>query len=39
VERNEAVEEDFPLAGDERPCRRCNYREVCPRFAGAPPAA
>lgn len=38
VARNGAVEEDFPLAAEERACRRCNYREVCPRFAAAPVA-
>jgi hypothetical protein len=26
-------EEEFPLAGTDRPCGRCKYRRVCPRFA------
>jgi CRISPR/Cas system-associated exonuclease Cas4 (RecB family) len=31
---NEArPEDDFPFCEDDRPCRRCNYRQVCPRFA------
>ncbi len=34
-ERNVAREEDFPLHPDAKPCPRCNYREVCPRFAAA----
>ena len=33
VETNAARVEDFPLSDDDRPCRRCNFREVCPRFA------
>lgn len=35
-ERNVAREEEaFELAASEAPCRRCKYRRVCPRFAGA----
>lgn len=32
VETNTARLEDFVLCEDERPCRTCNFREVCPRF-------
>ncbi len=35
VARNAAEEQNFPCCENERTCRRCNYREVCP---GAPPA-
>ena len=31
--RNQAREEDFPLCVDDHPCRHCNFREICPRFA------
>jgi hypothetical protein len=34
---NAAVEADFPLTDDERPCRWCPFRKVCPRFASASP--
>jgi hypothetical protein len=34
VTANEAkAESEFPLSDDERPCRRCNFRLSCPRFA------
>jgi hypothetical protein len=32
---NRAREEDFALSPADRPCRRCNYRAVCPRTAAA----
>jgi hypothetical protein len=31
VTRNEAQEENFPFCESDYPCRRCNFREVCPR--------
>ncbi len=33
---NVAVEEDFPLTDNERQCRWCPFRKVCPRFGAAP---
>ncbi len=33
VVANQAREEDFPLCDDDRPCRRCNFQQICPRFA------
>ena len=33
VTRNEAQEENFPFCAADYPCRRCNFREVCPRVA------
>ncbi|MEW6364145.1 MAG: PD-(D/E)XK nuclease family protein [Acidobacteriota bacterium] len=32
-EKNIAEEDAFDFAEDEEPCRRCNYRKVCPRWA------
>jgi hypothetical protein len=34
-ETNQASEPRFDLAEDEKPCRRCNFRRVCPRFQEA----
>lgn len=31
VARNAAQEEDFPVCQQERSCRRCNFREICPQ--------
>lgn len=35
VEANRAREEDFPVAQDDHPCKRCSYRDVCPKIADA----
>ena len=35
VPTNLATEDHFPLATDEKPCRLCNFRCLCPRFAEA----
>lgn len=37
VDANTASEEAFPAAGEEAVCRRCVFRKVCPRWAGADP--
>ncbi|MFA5205711.1 MAG: PD-(D/E)XK nuclease family protein [Lentisphaeria bacterium] len=34
---NRAREEDFPYCDGDRACRRCFFREACPRLAAAPP--
>lgn len=33
--RNTAAEERFALTESDRPCRRCGFRRLCPRFAEA----
>lgn len=32
AENNAAREEDFPVADSDRPCRRCSFREACPKI-------
>lgn len=32
VEKNTAREEDFPFTENERTCRFCNFKKVCPKF-------
>jgi len=33
---NVAREESFAMTDNERTCRHCNYRRVCPKFAASP---
>jgi RecB family exonuclease len=35
VTANTAAEKDFPCCENDRVCRWCNYREVCPYIQGA----
>lgn len=34
VAANRADEENFPITESDAPCRSCQFREVCPKFAG-----